>query len=115
MELTGNEMTENKKRTFRQVSCLGIVGKLPTPKGLQTYYDTGRKISPIELAEALTLQHSYFMGIGKSEDTAKQLHDFATQIAKRTNVYPKGYAALTDDGRILVTEPWFEEEIVATT
>jgi len=26
------------------------------------------------------------------------------------NVYPVGQAGLTDDGRIVTTEPWFEED-----
>ena len=93
---------------MKRVECIGIVGKFPTPKGAQTFYDTGRKVSAVDVAEALTLQHSYFGGIGKQEDTTKQLYDFATRMAKKVNVYPIGYAALAEDGRILVTEPWFE-------
>lgn len=93
---------------MKRVECLGIVGKFPTPKGMKTFYDTGRKVSAVDVAEAITLQHSYFAGIGGQEETAKQLYGFATQMAKKANVYPIGYAALAEDGRILVTEPWFE-------
>jgi hypothetical protein len=96
---------------MRRVDCLGIVGKLPTPKGLRTFWDTGRRISAVEVAEAITLQHSYFLGVGEQKNTTNQLYDFATRIATKANVYPVGYAALADDGRILVTEPWFEEKI----
>lgn len=95
---------------MKRVECLGIVGKFPTPDGMVTFYDTGRKMSPVDIAEAITLQHSYFGGIGEQGETAKQLYDFTTRIAKKANVYPIGYAALAEDGRILVTEPWFESK-----
>lgn len=86
------------------------MGKFPTPNGMQTFYDTGQKISPTELAEAMVLQHSMAQGIGKEEDTVKQIFDFLTKIAKKANVYPVGFAALAEDGRVLVTEPWFESK-----
>jgi len=95
---------------MKKVECLGIVGKFPTPKGIQMFYDTGIKLSAVDIAEALILQHSYLAGIGEQEDTAKQVYDFATRMAKKANVYPIGYAALAEDGRILVTEPWFESK-----
>lgn len=41
---------------MRRVVCLGIVGKLPTPDGPQTFYDTGRTVSPADVARALALQ-----------------------------------------------------------
>ena len=96
---------------MKRVDCVGMVGKYPTPKGSVMFYDTGRTVSPVDLAEALALQHSAFTGSGASKEEAKKkAYKFVEEIAKKVNVYPVGYAALTDDGRILVTEPWFESK-----
>jgi len=95
----------------KRVECVGMVGKFPTPKGLVTFYDTGKSVSPVELVEALALQHSAFTGTPASKEQAgKKAYKFIEEIAQKVNVYPVGYAALTDDGRILVTEPWFESK-----
>ncbi len=95
---------------MRKVECVGMVGKLPTPEGLLMFYDTGRCLTPVELAEALAFQHTFFSnGIDKGKVTEKLL-DFVAEIAHKVNVYPVGQAAIASDGRILVTEPWFESE-----
>ena len=83
-----------------KVQCVGMVGKYPTPKGLLMFYDTGRCLTPVDLAEALALQHSFF----------QKLYKFMNEIAHKVDVYPIGQAALADDGRIFVTEPWFESK-----
>ncbi len=93
-----------------KVDCVGMVGKFPTPKGLVMFYDTGRCLSPIELAEALALQHSYFSEGINSKDVSKKLYDFINGVAHKVNVFPVGQAALADDGRIFVTEPWFKSK-----
>jgi hypothetical protein len=100
-------MTE--KRTMKRIECKGMIGKFPTPQGMQTMYDTGQSLSPVDLAEALALQHSVFNATGALQDKAIQrLRDFMTEVVNKVNVYPVGYAGLSDDGRILVTEPWYE-------
>jgi len=95
---------------MKKIECLGIVGRFPTPNGLRTYYDTGRKLSPTELAEAIVLQHSMVQGIGDESETVEQLFDYMTRVINKANVYPIGYGALIGDGRIIVTEPWFESK-----
>lgn len=94
-----------------KVDCVGMVGKLPTPKGLLMFWDTGKSISPLQLAEIIALQHSVFSATGKSQKEAwGKVTELMTKITQETNVYPVGQAALADDGRILVTEPWFESK-----
>jgi len=93
---------------MEKIQCIGMVGKYPTPKGLLMFYDTGRCLSPTDLAEALALQHSYFSGGVDKGKVAEKLYSFMNEIAHKADVYPIGQATLIDDGRIIVTEPWFE-------
>ncbi|HUV52910.1 MAG TPA: hypothetical protein VMW64_07530 [Dehalococcoidia bacterium] len=96
---------------MKRIECIGIVGKFPTPKGLVTFYDTGISVSAVEVAEAMALQHAVFNATGEAQKIAiEKVKQFTIEIAQKVNVYPKGYAAFADDGRILVTEPWFESK-----
>jgi hypothetical protein len=81
--------------------------------GSLTFYDTGRSLAPADFAEAIALQHSYFAVTGRDQKrlVAQKLYDFVASLAKKTGVIPIGKSALSDDGRILVTEPYFEEEV----
>lgn len=88
-----------------------MVGKLPTPKGLVMFYDTGRCLSPVQLTEALALQHSFFSNGVDKEKATEEINNFINGIIQKVGVYPVGQAALADDGRILVSEPWFESDI----
>ncbi len=91
------------------MQCVGMVGKLPTPKGSTMFYDTGRQITPVQLAEVLALQHSVSNSNGETRERAiLKIIETMTKVANEVNVYPVGQAALAGDGRILVTEPWFE-------
>jgi hypothetical protein len=95
----------------KRVECTGMVGKYPTPKGLLMFWDTGRQITPVQLAEMFALQHSVFQTTGKQrQDAFNKIMSKATEMAQQVNVWPEGYAALTEDGRIFVTEPWFNEK-----
>ena len=96
---------------MKKVECVGMVGKYPTPKGLVMFYDTGRSVTPVMLAEIIALQHSFYqLPESKRGDVTEKLIKKAKELAQQVNVYPAGFAALADDGRILVTEPWFEEK-----
>lgn len=88
-----------------------MVGKFQTPDGLLMFWDTGRSVTPVQLAEALALQLSAFSGTrNERREAAREAAKFVNKIAQQVNVYPVGKAALAGDGRILVTEPWFEEK-----
>lgn len=88
-----------------------MVGKYPTPKGLIMFWDTGRKINLEQLNRARALQYASFYATGKIKvDARNKIYNLATDIAHEVNVWPEGYAALTDDGRIFVSEPWFNEK-----
>lgn len=95
---------------MERIECQGMVGKYPTPKGLMMFYDTGRCLTPVELAEALALQHSFFSDGVNEEKVSRKSYEFMNEVAHKVNVYPVGFAALADDGRIFVTEPWFESK-----
>lgn len=96
---------------MRRVDCIGMVGKFPTPKGLVMFWDTGRLVSPVDFAEIIALQHSAFSGSRNNRRRAMaQVYNHVSRIAHEVNVWPIGIAAVADDGRILVTEPWFEEK-----
>lgn len=74
-----------------------------------TFYDTGRKVSREDLAKAQALQYAAFYATGEiAQDAREKALEHVKTIAKKVNVFPMGKAALTDDGRILVTEPWYE-------
>ena len=94
----------------KKVQCIGMVGKFPTPEGLLMFYDTGRCLSPLDLAEAMALQHSYFSKGVNKEEVSEKLYRFMNEVEKKVDVYPIGQAAIADDGRILVTEPFFESK-----
>jgi len=80
---------------MKRVECVGIVGKYPTPKGLLMFWDTGRNINPVQLAEFLGLQHSVFQATGKQrEEAIRRIQAKATEMANQVNVWPVGYAAL---------------------
>ena len=96
----------------KRVDCIGMVGKLPTPKGFLMFWDTGKVTTPVQLAEVLALQHSVFSATGKAkQEAADRTWKLITEIAYQVNVWPAGKAALADDGRILVTEPYYYEEV----
>ncbi len=96
---------------MKRVDCIGMVGKFPTPKGLLMFWDTGRTIAPVQLAELLALQHSVFNATGETRKEAwGKVASLMREVAHQANVYPTGQAAVADDGRILVTEPWFSEK-----
>ncbi|GAI35400.1 unnamed protein product, partial [marine sediment metagenome] len=44
------------------------------------------------------------------EQSKRDIFEQCAEIARKTDVYPVGYAAIADDGRIFVTEPWFESK-----
>ena len=94
-----------------KVECIGMVGRYPTPDGEMTFYDTGRFVAPEDLAEALALQHSAFAVTGRQRrKVVREITRLLMKITRKVNVYPVGKAALADDGRILVSEPWFESK-----
>lgn len=96
---------------MKKVECIGMVGKYPTPKGLLMFWDTGRAVTPVQLAEMYALQHSVFQATGKQrEEAINKIYAKATELANQVNVWPVGFAALVDDGRIFVSEPWFNEK-----
>ncbi|GAI05718.1 unnamed protein product, partial [marine sediment metagenome] len=72
---------------------------------------TGKSITPVQLAESLALQHSVFSATGEERKEAiKKTSNLIIEIAHQVNVYPVGQAALADDGRILVSEPYYDEK-----
>jgi len=94
---------------MKRVKCIGIVGRYPTSEGMQTLYDTGRIVSLLDSADAIDLRNSIHTLTGKKRDEAKkQALDFISRIQEKYNIYPIGFATLTDEGRILVAKPWFE-------
>ena len=96
---------------MKRVDCVGMIGKFPTPKGLLMFWDTGKSMTPVQLAESLALQHSVFGATGeKRKEAIKKISNLIIEIAHQVNVYPIGQAALADDGRILVTEPYYDEK-----
>ena len=99
------------EQDMKRVDCIGMVGRLETPKGLLMFWDTGKAITPIQFAEILALQHSVFSATGKAQqDAVDKIFKLTTEIIHQVNVWPVGQGALADDGRILVTEPWYEEK-----
>ena len=96
---------------MRRVDCIGMVGKLPTPKGKKMFWDTGRSVTPVQLAELLALRHSYFSSTAEEiKEITSKIYSLMRELAEGINVYPIGFAGIADDGRVLVTEPWFEEK-----
>jgi len=96
---------------MKRVICIGMVGKLPTPEGSVMFYDIGRKVSPAQLNEVRQLLYKAFSGNHKTrEEARKRISAKVTEIAKQVNVYPVGKAMLVEDGRILVTESYFNEK-----
>jgi hypothetical protein len=99
---------------MKRVECKGMVGKYPNPKGkgMIAFYDTGVSIPPEDVAEAITLQHLAFFATTAAarQQAMEKVVEFTKAMAKKVNVYPKGMAALAEDGRILVTEPYFESK-----
>ena len=92
-----------------KIECIGMVGKFPTPEGLVMFYDTGRSIELGDLAELMAKRSSLIeAGPGSIKEAGEGIFELAIEIANKTDVYPAGYAAVAEDGRILVTEPWFE-------
>jgi len=93
---------------MKRVEC---IGKVDVGNAPMAFWDTGRLVTPVQLAEVMALQHSAFFACGKTRQEAmKKIYEKATEIAHQVNVYPVGKAALADDGRILVTEPYFNEK-----
>lgn len=96
-----------------RVECVGEAGECPTPKGMMMFWDTGKFITPVQLAEAMALQRFAFCAEGKvRKEAGMKLGKLAMQTALDNNVYPPppGYAALADDGRILVSTPYYEQK-----
>lgn len=84
---------------MRRVECFGIVGKLSTPKGPQTFYDTGRAVSPVDVARASALRYAVFNTTGKMHEKAmERMGELVIEVAMKVNVYPVGQAGLMDDG-----------------
>ncbi len=96
---------------MKRVNCVGMVGRYPTPKGSLMFWDTGKSITPVQLVEALALQHSISNATGRAKKEAiGKAYELIMEVVNQTNVYPIGQAALDGDGRILVTEPFYEEK-----
>lgn len=96
---------------MKRVDCVGMVGKYPTPKGLVMFWDTGKSVSPVQLAESQAIQHAVYNSSNKDRTRAmEKAGKIVMELARAANVYPEGFAVLADDGRMLVTEPWYFEE-----
>ncbi len=93
---------------MRRVEC---IGKVDVGNAPMAFWDTGRRVTPIQLAEITALQYTAFFACGHKlrEEARRRIWEKANEIAHQVNVYPVGKAALSDDGRILVTEPYFHE------
>ncbi len=91
---------------MKTIQCMGIVGRYETPTGLLTFYDTGVIVPPADMAELLTL-HKLVLS-GKLAEVGNKIFPLMRDIAHKANVYPKGYASVAEDGRIFVTEPFYE-------
>lgn len=38
------------------------------------------------------------------------MREFVIEVARKVNVHLVGFSGLMDDGKIITTEPWFEED-----
>lgn len=92
-----------------RVDCKGIVGRVDLGEGLVTLFDTGRKVPVVDMAEAVVLRSMALSATDKTDkaDIINQIADWTARIAKTVGVYPIGIAWIMDDGRVVVTEPWF--------
>ena len=92
-----------------RIDCKGIVGRYNTPKGFLTFYDTGIVVNPEDMAELLVLYKTAFNNKEVDMDKLQsQMFAVVNKIALQNNVYSPGIITIAEDGRIFVTEPFYE-------
>ncbi len=97
---------------MKRVECVACVGKLPG-LGDDQFWNTGKKVTQEQLAEAIGLHRFIFAHTGKvRRDAISRLAKLTKDFTHSANVWPpegkKG--GLSDDGRIFITAPWFFEK-----
>ncbi len=74
------------------------------------FYDTGKRMSDEQVRYARSLQWLFFNGNRKQrEDAARRLPNHMMTVAQNCGVFvpQRNYCAVTDDGKIVCTTPYY--------
>ncbi len=102
----------SEKHDMKRVECVAYLGKLPQLGDLE-FWDTGRKVTQEQLAEAVGLHKFILRQAGKTrKDAVSRLMKLIMDFSHQANVWlPQGAkGGLSYDGRIFVAAPYFEEK-----
>lgn len=96
-----------------RITGLKYIGRIATPSGVLPFWDSGKRVSPVDLAEIAGFQVAIQNAPNSRERSKakKALWKWMEGLAERVSIWePSVSVAVADDGHVVVSSPEYDDE-----